>query len=106
MSDTSFDRLILRAESLHQLLNRLVAIVKCGAGTYTELAKFLGKRPQQINEWLLQRVHEPSGSMTMQMQVWASSKTLVIAAAGRHIQTAYRTQYRLATERFPVAEKE
>lgn len=91
--------------TLTVLLNKIVAMVKCGAGTQVELAKFLGKRPQQINEWLIQRAHEPAGSIAMQMQVWAASKSLAISISGSRMQTKYRTQYRLACDRFPVAEK-
>lgn len=85
-----------------ELLNKLVAICKCGAGSYKELAKFLGKTQQQVNEWLVQRTHAPSGSTTMQMQVWAASKTLAIAAVDKDLQTKYRTQYRLVCGRFPL----
>lgn len=92
------------SETLTELLNRLVAIVRCGAGRYTELAQFLGKRPQQINAWLIQRVNEPSGSMTMQMQVWAASKQIAIAGSSRRLQLAYRTEYKRACDRFPVNE--
>jgi hypothetical protein len=84
----------MSGQSLDDLLNRIEAIMKCGAGTTKELAKALEKPVSNIYDWIGQRRFEPSGEVALRMQTWAAKKTTQIAMAGRKLQTEYRIAYR------------
>jgi hypothetical protein len=90
-------------ETLPDLLNKVEAIVKCGAGTFVELAKDIKEKPASVYDWIGQRRFTPNGDVTLRIQQWAAKKSNQIAMAGRKLQTAYRAAYREVCEkRLPV----
>lgn len=66
------------------LLNRVEAIIDSGAGSITELAKFL--LPEQdsrqavtrVSEWVRSRQRTPNGETALRMQEWAAGKIVNI----------------------------
>jgi hypothetical protein len=93
----------MSVQTLDDLLNRVEAIVKCGEGTFVELAKAIKERPSSVYDWIGQRRFTPNGDVTLRIQQWAAKKTTQIAMAGRKLQVAYRIAYReVCAKRLPV----
>jgi hypothetical protein len=85
-------------ETLGDLLNKTEAMIDCRAGTVNELAKFLGRRPQRVSEWIGQRKYCPPGDVTLKIQEWAAKISNRIAVTKR-LQPIYRESYAKICER-------
>ncbi len=59
---------------LETLLDETQAIClqKIPGWLYADLAKYLEKSPQQVNDWLKSRKQNPNGSVTLGMQRWVA----------------------------------
>jgi hypothetical protein len=91
------------AESLTELLNKVEAISRSGAGTYTQLAAFLKKPRQRVSEWVGQRTARPSGEVTLQIQNWAAIMTLKIAkCVTSPLARNYRKAFREVCKEHPI----
>lgn len=88
---------------LHDLLNRIEAIIECGAGTITELAKHIYPNKEvaisviRVSEWVKSRRRTPMGETALQMKEWASRKELDITKNRQ--ATKYRTAYKAVLKR-------
>jgi hypothetical protein len=97
---------------LTELLNKVHAIVKCGAGTFKEMAHDTGATLSQCYDWVNARRMDPSGANAMKLHEWAERKTTQIAAAGetdapgRKLHRLYREHYKRATSLFPGSGKD
>lgn len=91
-----------KSPNLTLLLNKCEALVTAGAGTLSELSKFLGKPAPRASEWVMQRKFMPNGEIALKMLQWCAAKTLEIAAAGADMQKAYRDAFRSVMEKHPV----
>lgn len=81
------------SETVTDVLNKIEAILECGAGKLNGLARHVGCRPQRISEYIRQRKHQPGVADYLLMKEWASKMTLRIAMAGREMQAAYVIAY-------------
>ena len=83
---------------LPDLLNRVEAIIDCGAATATELGQFLlpdqDKRQSgiRVSEWIRSRKKSPNGEIALRMKEWCARKELEIMQ--KRMATKYRTAYR------------
>ena len=83
---------------LPDILNRVEAIIECGAGTVRELATFLlpEQDPKQsgvrVSEWIKSRIRTPNGETALRMREWAAVKTLEITKHRK--ATKYNQAYR------------
>ena len=81
---------------LSELIDRVRAIIACGAGTRAEMARWV--LPERTYEaaksgagaWLA-GITAPNGESTLRIQAWVAVKTLEIDAAGEDMRAAYRT---------------
>ena len=97
----------MSVENLDDILNKIEAIFDCGAGSTNDLAKFMDRRRERINEYVRQRKHQPNVPDYIKMKEWASKMTLKIAMAGRKMQMAYKRAYQsICEKRVPVNGKD
>jgi hypothetical protein len=87
--------------NLCQLLNRIRAMKDCGAITFTDLAKFLGKPSPRVSEWVMQRKFEPSGEIALRMVQFAALQTLSIAQ-DPELSEKYRKAFAEVMKKHPV----
>lgn len=88
---------------LTDLLNRIEAILDCGAATTKELGEYL--LPEQdtrqsgirVAEWIRSRKRTPQGDTALKMMEWASQKTLEITKARK--ATKYNKAFRSVESR-------
>lgn len=87
-----------------QLMDRVRAIIRCGAGRNVELACYLigvekrsdnPKRIQSMENYIsswLSGVRFPAGENTMRLRDWCAQKTLQISKS-RKLASAYRSAF-------------
>ena len=80
--------------NLTLLLDKLEAVIACGAGRLVELATFLGKPSPRVSEWINQRKFAPGGEITILLQQWLDSKLAEIAASGGKVGADYKREFR------------
>jgi hypothetical protein len=85
------------------LRNKTAAVFACGAGSTTELARFLRVPQPRVTEWINSRTVTPNGETTLRIQEWTGKKSNAIAMAGRKLQNAYRNAYAGLCERYPIS---
>lgn len=83
---------------LPELLDRVRAVIECGAGKPVELARFVlpGASVEgasvQVNRWLKEET-KPNGESTLKIQAWTAVKTLEIDAGGEATRETYRKAF-------------
>lgn len=87
------------------LLNKTEALLDAKAGTLKELSKHLGKREQQVAEWVRSRLYTPNGEVAMAMFHWVSERTIAVAMAGRKIQNAYSAALNKIMKEHPITKE-
>lgn len=92
----------MSTDTLTDLLNKVTAIVRCGASTFPELARETGIPYKQVHAMVTQRQHRPDGKRVAALFEWAARKTQQIAMGGRPLQLRYKDEYRKAYEKFPA----
>lgn len=82
-----------------ELLDKVRAIIACGAGKNAELARFVlpenksGAVAQvSVAKWLWEG-RSPGAESTLRIKEWAAVKTLEIDAAGEETKLAYRAAF-------------
>lgn len=87
---------------LSELIDKVRAIIECGAGKSVELARFvmperaIASASVQISQWL-HGDRTPNGESTLRIQSWAAVKTLEIQAAGLAMIEGYNRAF-MATD--------
>jgi hypothetical protein len=88
---------------LTDVLNRVEAILDCGAATTAELGSYLlpthNKTTSGIRvaEWIRSRKKSPTGEVALRMKEWASAKTLEISK--RRMATKYNEAFKAVQRR-------
>lgn len=85
-----------KRETLSDVLDRVEALIKCGAATFKELAKEFGKPESRFSEWVTMRAPTPNGEVAIRLREWADGKIEGIQGAGA---TAYRKALKEVRER-------
>lgn len=83
---------------LDELLDKVSAIIECGAGKPVEIARFVigGENVEsasvQASRWIKRQV-KPAGPAALALNAWAAVKTLEIEAGGEETREAYRKAF-------------
>ena len=88
-------------DELTVILNKVLAMKKCGMFTLRQIAKAIGEPEQHVSMWVTQRTRRPTAPVAFKLQDFASRQTILIAT-NRKIQPSYRAAYRDACMAFPV----
>lgn len=82
-----------------EMLDRVRAILTCGAGKQVELARFVLPHNKSeygaqitVSRWI-KGTSEPGAESTLRIKEWAAVKTLEIDAAGEETKAAYRVAF-------------
>lgn len=82
-----------------ELMRKTRAIIACGAGNQTELARFIFKSQDvtssnrvAVSNWVNGKVR-PNGNTAHAIESWASAKTLEIDAGAPETKAAYRKAF-------------
>lgn len=97
----------MSTDTLTDLLNKVSAIVKSGASSFSLMSQETGIPPRALYEIIDLRRFRPNGERALALHQWAEKMTVRIAMMeDRSIQAKYRAKYREVCERFPVNGKD
>lgn len=88
-----------QTDYLVELLDKVRAVLACGVGTQSELARYVNPDGGsvaariQVNRWIGGEV-KPNGESTLRIQSWLAVKTLEIDAAGDEMKAKYRAEFK------------
>lgn len=91
----------MSTDTLTDLLNKVLAVVRCGASSFPQLSKETGIPYKDVHALLTMRRNGPSGERAIALFKWAARKTRQIAMGGRPLQARYKDEYQKACEKFP-----
>lgn len=63
------------------LMKRVEKLLEKTGTTQTDLARHLGKRPNEVSEWIRGWRSAPSGEMTLRIQKWCDDQDKKLAKA-------------------------